>query len=342
MKRLGYLDTARGFAAIAVLIFHVTLELPSNESQFVNILQSFFINIFDLGKIGVVLFFIISGLVIPYSFKTNSLKLGLSSFAVSRFFRLYPVYWVSAIIGFVLYGTFSYEELLANLTMIQQILGYKNIIGLYWTLQIELIFYFLVSCVFLFKKLRDLNFLFKVSLIFLFISLILAVIRCYFELKLPLALPLALSLMFFATMYRCLLIENDDSVKQLFKKYLVLYSITIPVICWLGYSTSFGNENPVKYVVTYFVGMLLFLLVGKIKFSNSITEYLGKISYSVYLFHPLIIKLYQDIFTTSLNYFVSLSIILFSTVFISHITYYLFEKPFVKLGHKIKSRIIFT
>ena len=38
--------------------------------------------------------------------------------------------------------------MLANLTMLQQFAGIENVIGLYWTLQIELIFYGL--CVLLF------------------------------------------------------------------------------------------------------------------------------------------------------------------------------------------------
>src|SRR4051794_26399249 len=46
---------------------------------------------FNAGLLGVALFFLVSGFVIPFSLDRGS----LSRFVIRRIFRLYPVYWLS-------------------------------------------------------------------------------------------------------------------------------------------------------------------------------------------------------------------------------------------------------
>jgi len=75
------------------------------------------------------------------------------SIFIRRFFRLYPAYWVSVLasglLALYMLSPFSRQTLLLNLTMLQGLLGVPDVMGLYWTLRIELLFY--GACVVLFS-----------------------------------------------------------------------------------------------------------------------------------------------------------------------------------------------
>ena len=84
----------RGIAAIGVCYFHAAehfVNTASIKSGIEYNIMHLFCKDIDLGKIAVVIFFAISGFVVPFSiFKYN--KNHLYNFAINRFFRLYPVY----------------------------------------------------------------------------------------------------------------------------------------------------------------------------------------------------------------------------------------------------------
>ncbi len=71
-------------------------------------------------------------------------------FVVSRFSRLYPAYWGGAIlltpsvthaIGPCPGKTVGWDVLLVNVTMVQGFFGVAHVDGVYWTLEVELLFY---------------------------------------------------------------------------------------------------------------------------------------------------------------------------------------------------------
>lgn len=125
---------------MAVVLYHYTARHDSS-------LYETFSPVTQYGYLGVPLFFIISGYVIALSASNRS----AAEFAVSRFVRLYPAYWSGIAITLVfvfIYGDFEFSliQVLANLTMLNDYLGIKNIDEVYWTLQAELKFY---ACIFL-------------------------------------------------------------------------------------------------------------------------------------------------------------------------------------------------
>ena len=138
--RFTALDVARFVAAMSVVLYHYNPWLSTAP-------DSPFALISRLGYLGVPLFFIISGFVISAS----ALNRSALAFAVSRFTRLYPAYWAAiAATLFVAYLFLGEIEdpltIAANLTMLNDYVGIKDIDGVYWTLQVELKFY---ACVFL-------------------------------------------------------------------------------------------------------------------------------------------------------------------------------------------------
>ena len=152
-QRFIELDGLRGLAAVAVVVGHFTStfstlypDAPPSSLSFV------------YGQFGVQLFFIISGFVI---LMTAERAKRASDFAISRFTRLYPAYWIAVIISIVV-GTLadvpgtqlSPLELLLNFTMVQRLLLVPDVNGAFWTLAIEMQFYIIVFAILLITKCR--------------------------------------------------------------------------------------------------------------------------------------------------------------------------------------------
>ncbi|GAA4801876.1 acyltransferase [Lysobacter hankyongensis] len=138
--RVGELDALRGLAALGVVVFHYTTFYQQEQGH----LQPLGFG-FPAGNYGVHLFFLISGFVI---FMTLERTRTAMDFVVSRFSRLFPAYWAAmAITAAVVYTIglpgqrIAGPDLFANLSMLQEILGFDHLDGSYWTLQVELFFY---------------------------------------------------------------------------------------------------------------------------------------------------------------------------------------------------------
>jgi peptidoglycan/LPS O-acetylase OafA/YrhL len=147
--RLSWLDALRGLAALIVVYWHmrphVPVPVPDGTWRW-----------FDLGKCGVVLFFLISGYIIPMSLERQG---NLRRFWISRGFRLYPAFAVAAafMIAVMAAGVTPFPQrlvddpltgVLAHSTMLQGMLGVSNLVPVYWTLSYEMVFYLLVAGLF--------------------------------------------------------------------------------------------------------------------------------------------------------------------------------------------------
>lgn len=140
--RLQALDWMRFTAAASVVGFHYLFAGP-NEG-----LVDYGATAFaKYGYFGVDLFFLISGFVIANSARGKTAR----QFAVGRAVRLYPAFWVAVLLTaaatVAVDGHFSVTgpQVLANLTMVHQLLGQPSVDGVYWTLFKELQFYALVA-----------------------------------------------------------------------------------------------------------------------------------------------------------------------------------------------------
>ena len=138
-KRFVELDVLRGIAAIGVLACHY-----SSQCFHLSVIPSRF----SLGAYGPHLFFIISGFVIFMTLEKSATAL---DFVVSRFSRLYPAYWTAVALTFLLLWvlppdgeTVSLRDAVVNLTMLQAWLGVQDLNVCYWTLSVELQFYFMM------------------------------------------------------------------------------------------------------------------------------------------------------------------------------------------------------
>ncbi|GAB1641110.1 acyltransferase family protein [Krasilnikovia sp. MM14-A1259] len=148
--RLGWLDALRGFAALTVVWFHLS-PLVLGPQRHLRIYHHI-----DLGKYGVLLFFLVSGYVIPMSLERHG---SLRRFWIGRLFRVYPAYLVAIAVTAVLAMTGlagmraslradPVTAVLAHATMLQDPLGLRGTVRVFWTLSYEMIFYLVVAGLF--------------------------------------------------------------------------------------------------------------------------------------------------------------------------------------------------
>ncbi len=138
--RLFAVDALRGLAAMAVVLFHYTTRYVELYGGAGSPSMSF-----PQGHYGVNLFFIISGFVI---FMTLEKTRRPMDFVVSRFSRLFPAYWVAVALTFAITSTFglagkevSALQALGNLMMVNAFFHIPHVDGVYWTLEVEMLFY---------------------------------------------------------------------------------------------------------------------------------------------------------------------------------------------------------
>jgi peptidoglycan/LPS O-acetylase OafA/YrhL len=81
--RLAWLDALRGYAALVVVVFHLSPTVLGTDRHLAIYRH------FDLGKYGVLLFFLVSGYVIPMSLERHG---SLRRFWIGRLCRIYPAY----------------------------------------------------------------------------------------------------------------------------------------------------------------------------------------------------------------------------------------------------------
>lgn len=141
--RLALIDAARGIAAMLVVLYHYTYRLqelyPTESLAFS----------FSVGHVGVHVFFVISGCVILMTLeKIRASGGGVREFVLARFWRLYPVFWGAVLITLASVSLLGLpgrevgaQDAVANFTMIPRLLGYEYVDGVYWSLEVELIYY---------------------------------------------------------------------------------------------------------------------------------------------------------------------------------------------------------
>jgi len=120
-KRLLFFDIARITAISGVLLLHYCYfyKIPFNNGTPGTIWM------INTGLIGNILFIIVSGAMLEYSHSAINNKKDLLAFYYNRFIRIFPAYWMSLVIGLILFPnlmTYSlfgiFEQLSASMVYI--------------------------------------------------------------------------------------------------------------------------------------------------------------------------------------------------------------------------------
>jgi peptidoglycan/LPS O-acetylase OafA/YrhL len=312
----------RGFSALSVMLFHFVCV--SN-----NYLKSeFLMDVFDYGKLGVQVFFIISGFILFDSlFKSEYRLKNMPAFILKRIIRIEPPYILSlvliifiAFIKFSLFGhgneiTLTVNQIISHLGYVIPFTHFNWLSIVYWTLAIEFQFYFLLAILFpLFSK----KYSVYANICFLITCIILSN-----------QLPEVELFKWFPIFLLGIMKAQFDHKVLTIRDYVISLGIVLTMIFYTLDTTTF--------IVGTLVTMVL--NINKELKLNSL-RFLGKISYSLYLFHTIIGFLLINVcLKISDNYvFRFSSFILISSVviWISYVINNYVEIPFKKIASNIK------
>jgi len=277
-RRIEFLDAIRGLAASIVVVQHaVETQSPRFKEwsyEYVN-----------LGRVGVVAFFLVSGYVIPLSLENQDLR----TFVVRRFFRLYPVYWLT-IVAFLVVAAGSPEEpaisggsLIMNVLMLQGLVGGALILSPSWTLGIELFFYAQEVVA---TRVSRLGSSVRLGWFWLLVLLSFGLWGALRGVRPPLALPL---LLYTASLGHSLHLRDARGGRD-WVPLILAGLLVVPLASFLGVHPAPDDWRPSGYALSYFVGVALFLVLYALRSRSSARALLslGTISYAVYLVHPAV------------------------------------------------------
>lgn len=279
-QRLATLDTFRGIAALAVVLFHLTLHQEEAPVHF------------SWGVTGVDLFFIISGFVIYMTLNKTTKAI---DFVVARFSRLYPVYWTAVtltaiwmFIGKQLnYSDISWAEYLVNMTMFQHYFGVRDLDESYWTLIVEMLFYGLMLLAFLFNKIKNLEWYgFALVILQALVHTWLSVSSpgVYDSIRSGFPLINHFQLFWAGILYYKIYTEGYKPLRVV--GIVVAYLLTLFLFEKTGRSNLFLSQAEYITVITIYFGVFFLFVSQRLEWiNNRVTLFLGTISYSLYVIH---------------------------------------------------------
>ncbi len=351
-KKLFNLDPLRFFLAFLVLIFHIPTLCQNMDLPFYNGLP-----IFHRGTEAVLVFFTLSGfLIIKSLFVEKDLTgtISIKDFYIRRILRIYPVYYLVVILGFTIYhvvfpllsvpyeSTYNIGEgLLLCIFFLPNVfhINYEpgGILDILWSIGIEEQFYlFIAPIAFFLPKKRFLSFLgiFTIVFFLIFYYSPITYFKDYY------------SLFFYFSFGGLVAIANYLKLDK-----AILFNragqILLTLLFVVHFTTDLFQQLPEP--AYHFVSMILFgIFVANISYNpnplfqikNKSLNYLGSISYGIYMYHMIVVYAVLFLFT-KFDYwqvlpnafqilFINL-IVITGTIIAAHLSFKYLEMPFLKL-----------
>jgi peptidoglycan/LPS O-acetylase OafA/YrhL len=324
-QRIGQvasLDTLRGMSALAVCWYHFSGNSligagPIRTSG-------------AYGWLGVYVFFVISGFVIPLALLRGRYSLSnYRTFLLRRLARLYPPYLASVALGLVLLVAYSiykgqprvnldFTDLLLHLGLLNDLFGRPWLNSIYWTLAIEIQFYLMVGLLF--------PLLFSSDPWRRYVG--------YAAFVLPVfALPSSIFLFHYSFIFLMGILRIQYSSGLLGR----LEYLTLLIVCSFGVLLVTGLV--VLCAALFTVGVITFL-----KRPIPLLDDLGRISYSFYLLHGslgslvLFLLLRFTMVSGELEKLLALLLSVFASACFATVAYSLIEHPAMRCSSGIDYR----
>jgi peptidoglycan/LPS O-acetylase OafA/YrhL len=344
MKRLHFIDSLRGLAALYVVLHHI-VAIPSPALAVPKLVHPFI----EFGYSGVFLFFVISGfsltLTMPRHVATGS---PLTSYTLSRLFRIAPLfYFMIAVMVCFYWVEFGYrpssKTIAVNISFIFNMVPHyqDGIVWASWTIGVEMIYYVM------FPLILAATTSWKVAITAVSVILFAAIEQ----------LPQARPIIFFIFLgYLPIFLFGEFSFEvfeQLSRRSYARtcgYVLTSAAIAILGISMfAIKSDELIPFRLFSGVGYS-FLLIGLglaplSAIVNRVTSFLGKISYSIYLCHAIIIwhlvPVYRVIdghLTQAIALLACIALTLATVLPIAYLSFTFIEQPAIKLGRAVLRR----
>ncbi len=321
-QKIGSINALRFIAAAVVVFYHFTFAYYYRELSYVDI--PLFRYLFQYGYLGVDLFFIISGFVISLSADGRN----AFGFLKSRIGRLYPIFWVCAIItslfllfgGHLIYSEMSWSRFLTNMTMFPGFFNADALDGVYWTLAVEMKFYFIILLLLIFKQFKRIEGISVIAAI----SMLLISLFVTMEVDSQITwIPYFIAGVLFFKVYKNGL--SSIRIVALCTTFATSIIFTLKRVPYLseGYGVPFKPEIISLYILAFYV-LFTLIALNKIRIiNNTFINILGLLTYPIYLLHQQIGRIlftYADIKEIPLWIsFTSITAFVFIASYIIHI-----------------------
>jgi len=286
-ERAVFVDALRGIAALSVVWFHVykkTLYAPISSPRLPEPFHAYLHH----ADVGVAVFFVISGFAIAASVQGSAISASfVGRFVLRRSIRLDPPYWATIALELVLIAVSrelmhertseypSAPQVVSHLIYSQSFFGYGHIVAVFWTLCVEIQLY--LAFVLLLAIVQRLPVRFGTIAIFAPMLLLSLVAPYYSD---------ALAQNTFLIRYWYLFFGG---VLAYWTVYAELHSgWLLTYICALSLSLATPMQN-LSTAIAIVTTCLIWHAGNRAKLtvwlSGSVFQWLGRISYSLYLVH---------------------------------------------------------
>ncbi|AFY58416.1 putative acyltransferase [Rivularia sp. PCC 7116] len=347
-----FIDGLRALAALWVILFHSVIDPDKTISQFTDTLPKWFVYVvFEKGHLGVPIFFVISGFLIAYSLKNTQFNFAwFKNFVLRRLVRLSPTYYLSILItlaiGFIaayakseefapLGHPLSVPRLIAHLFYLQDIFKLHHINDVYWTLCLEVQSYFIFGILFWLVQWIDSRWNTNRGRLFVFLPS--AVIAAFYAIEIiryegraTIFLPIWYSFLLGIFAYW--------AWRKELKLLLFYFYVAILVSAGIANSSIFAIASSI-------VAVLLLEVARANRMGQLLNwqwlQFLGKISYSLYLTHtPVLGGIYWIVFKlfnhSVWSEFLALMLGVGGSIAFATLIWQVMEKPSIQWNKNLK------
>lgn len=356
------LNGFRALAAAGVVLSHIVIaaitELGLNP-HILGTLENGEAKGLQLAAYGVTIFFVLSGFLITYLLlKEKEIQaVNIKHFYVRRILRIWPLYYLYLVICLIVMFALAmpvemrslsfYIFMVANVPLIIKGINIPLLLGHYWSLGVEEQFYAFWPWIAKKENGKLLKLAIGITLGLILLKMIFWVVSVKYGVDTP---YIAMSI----TRFQCMLIGAVGAIL-----YYVGYpwfiklstNLYTQLICWGVILFIIANRFHVASVLNHeFVSVVtLFLIIGQvtkknrlINFDNKLCNFLGKISFGIYVYHMLVLfavtALVTHLAVTPIWQYILLTVLTITiTIVVAYVSYQFFEKRFLQLKHNFSA-----
>ena len=322
-SRLPSIDALRGIASLAVCWFHMTNGYA--ETSLVRSSGRY-------GWLGVEVFFVLSGFIIPFAMFSGgyTLRAGWKTFISKRILRIEPPYLLAILLAFALWHLSSMAsgfkgapppefismQTLLHVGYLAGIAGYPWLNPVFWTLAIEFQFYLLVSLIFCWLSHKTMHIVLLMDLTLLLTSLLLSSDLFVFR---------------YLGLFMLGIVAFQYQAKLLTPRMTAALLLAATVITGMT----------LGWMVALVGSMTSMLIVSNVSFGkHKLAVWLGAISYSLYLVHvPVggrVVNLGRRYVESQLGELFLSMLALGVSLFAAYAFYLMIERPSQRLAARLK------
>jgi len=368
-QRFEQLDSLRGLAALSVMLGHflqvfpkfTAYTYPKGYDNIVNLLKYTPLHLFWAGGEAVIFFFILSGFVLALPFLNNR-GVEYPKYLVRRVCRIYIPYIAAVAVAIAARLALAHDELERGSMWIKSIwtgsFSWRNIaehVAMLWNFNSTIYDPILWSLV---HEMR-------ISIVFPLIMLV--VVRLHWATNLLLAIGCTLSAQLLDKVFNppymtnfpmtlhfiaffiggALLAKHRVSIVDWMRKqarsfhvFLFVFAVLVYTLSWTAYGLKlFHNDMLQDWIAAAGASLFVVAALSTASFMRALQSkplvFLGKISYSLYLFHMIVLLALLHLLEGYAPVGVILLIAFAASFAVSVLAYEWIEKPSMQLGRRL-------